>query len=75
MKPWFEAPVKEDGSTTWKVICRTCGSTDVDCETAILSDTVRYLFGFMKCYSCGRFQRFGEPQILEVVETEEGRVS
>ena len=68
-------PVKEGGSTTWKVVCRFCGSEDCGSEVLILSDTVRDLVGFMNCNGCGKGQRLGQPQILEIVETEEGRVS
>ncbi len=68
-------PVKKGGSTTWKVVCRFCGSDDTGSETIIRSDTVRELVGFMNCNGCGKGQKLGQPHILEIVETEEGRVA
>ena len=67
-------PVKEGGSTTWKVVCRFCGSEDTGSEVVIFSPTVRHLVGFMNCNGCGKGQHLGQPEILEIVETEEGRV-
>lgn len=52
------------------VICKSCGSTDVGCETFTI-DGKRHLVGFMRCNACEKAQVLGAPLVLEVIEVDE----